>query len=588
MAYALAVSGVAMAAGLGAERALERLGRPTRWVWISAMLLGVLVPAGALLRPPLPAAPLAAGAALGVGDLAFSGVSTLTALPPAPRITLDDVLLGGWGAASLLFALALAWSAASLGRTRRRWRWAVVEGSGAWISERTGPAVVGFLRPSIVLPAWVLEWDPALKRLIIAHEREHVRAGDGRLLLAGLLLLCAAPWNVALWWQWRRLKQAVEVDCDRRVLAGEPDVRRYGRLLLEVAERTRRHALPMAAFAESRSSLERRIRMMTNRQARNRAGWALAVAVSLVGAPVALLALPAPAPVGVDAVRGAVAGWVVSTKAPPEIRKAPLRRHVRAAVVRPATRPSAAVSAWHGDTALLEIAKPVGAVLEVDTVPSSAKVYQVGQLDKEPTLTNRSQVASMLSRYYPRMLQDAGIGGTTVMQFVITPEGTVDESTVKVVSTTHAQFGEASKLVVSKFRFMPGLYKGRPVRVAIQTPITWAPPDQPTVGAPAGASAHISTPALLAVREIVTQRYPDFVGKATGARKVLLVVVHPDARIEHTSLADGYMDPYTLRDSNLAPGVTGDMIDHVDVMTSPDLASIAKDLNSVIWVTLKS
>jgi TonB family protein len=391
----------------------------------------------------------------------------------------------------------------------------------------------------------------------------------------------------------------VETDCDRRVLATAPDVRRYGTLLLEVAERTRRHALPMAAFAESRSSLERRIRMMTNRQARNRVGWALAVALSLAAAPAALLALPAPAPVGVEGVRGAVAGWVGSADTPDEIRDAPLR-HVRVVAARPAIRPTIVpASAWHGDTALLEIAKPAAAARR-DTIPERITIYQVAQLDNKPELRNTNQVMSMLSRYYPRMLQDAGIGGTAMMQYVITPEGTVDPSTIEVVSATHAQFAEASEKVVEQFKFNPGIYHGKPVYVAITMPITWDPPTRQRVEAteyaPGGTAvrphapsgARIPTPALLAIREIVRQRYPDFAGKATGTRKVLLVVVHPDARVEHTSLADGYMDPNTLRESNLIPGVTGDQIDRVDVMTSPDLASIAKDLNSVIWVTLKS
>jgi protein TonB len=108
-------------------------------------------------------------------------------------------------------------------------------------------------------------------------------------------------------------------------------------------------------------------------------------------------------------------------------------------------------------------------------VDSSKFNYEVAQLDEKPDLRNKSQVQSMLSRYYPRMLQDAGIGGTTMMQFVILPDGTVDESTVKVISTTHEQFSEASEKVVNKFKFKPGMYHGKPVRVLIQMPITWQP-----------------------------------------------------------------------------------------------------------------
>lgn len=108
-------------------------------------------------------------------------------------------------------------------------------------------------------------------------------------------------------------------------------------------------------------------------------------------------------------------------------------------------------------------------------VDSSNFAYEVAVLEKVPELTNKSQVQSMLSRYYPRMLQDAGIGGTTVMQFVITAKGDVDEASVKVISTTHEDFAEASTKVVEKFRFRPGRYKGKPVRVLIQMPITWQP-----------------------------------------------------------------------------------------------------------------
>jgi protein TonB len=116
-----------------------------------------------------------------------------------------------------------------------------------------------------------------------------------------------------------------------------------------------------------------------------------------------------------------------------------------------------------------------GGTPTAEPVDSSNFAYEVAVLERKPELKNKSQVASMLSRYYPRMLQDAGIGGQTVMQFVIEKDGTVDPTTVKVVSTSHEQFADASSKVVEKFRFSPGRYKGQPVRVLIQMPITWQP-----------------------------------------------------------------------------------------------------------------
>ena len=36
------------------------------------------------------------------------------------------------------------------------------------------------------------------------------------------------PWNLALWWQLRRLRLAVEMDCDNRVVAALGDPNPYG------------------------------------------------------------------------------------------------------------------------------------------------------------------------------------------------------------------------------------------------------------------------------------------------------------------------------------------------------------------------
>ncbi|UUZ52386.1 hypothetical protein LP419_22985 [Massilia sp. H-1] len=44
-------------------------------------------------------------------------------------------------------------------------------------------------------------------------------ARDPQLLGLALLVLVAMPWNLPMWWQLRRLRHAIEVDCDARVLA---------------------------------------------------------------------------------------------------------------------------------------------------------------------------------------------------------------------------------------------------------------------------------------------------------------------------------------------------------------------------------
>jgi hypothetical protein len=108
----------------------------------------------------------------------------------------------------------------------------------------------------------VLELEPERRRLVIAHEREHVRARDTALLALGAVLLVLMPWNAPIWWQMRRLRGAIEFDCDARVLHGGHDVGRYTTLLVDVGVRRSVPSMAFAALSESKTLLERRIRAM--------------------------------------------------------------------------------------------------------------------------------------------------------------------------------------------------------------------------------------------------------------------------------------------------------------------------------------
>jgi hypothetical protein len=130
---------------------------------------------------------------------------------------------------------------------------------------------------------------------MLAHEREHVRARDPLLLHAATVTVLAMPWNVAAWWLLRRVRLAVELDCDARVLGSGRDARIYGTLLLSVCERRVRGAPLLApALLERTSSLSRRILAMhphRPRFPRARASLCGAAAMALVA-----LACEAPSP----------------------------------------------------------------------------------------------------------------------------------------------------------------------------------------------------------------------------------------------------------------------------------------------------
>jgi TonB-dependent SusC/RagA subfamily outer membrane receptor len=124
---------------------------------------------------------------------------------------------------------------------------------------------VGVLRPEIVVPEWLLARSEGEVRLAIDHEREHVRAGDPGLLFIGSVVTALLPWNPAAWWIFTRLRLAVELDCDRRVISAGAERFAYGTLLLDLAEHRPAHRLMAATgLIGATSHLERRIRVMTH------------------------------------------------------------------------------------------------------------------------------------------------------------------------------------------------------------------------------------------------------------------------------------------------------------------------------------
>ncbi|UUZ46788.1 hypothetical protein LP420_23520 [Massilia sp. B-10] len=73
-----------------------------------------------------------------------------------------------------------------------------------------------------MLPLWLTQSQAQQQALVMAHESSHMAARDPQLLGLALLVLVAMPWNLPMWWQLRRLRHAIEVDCDARVLACLP------------------------------------------------------------------------------------------------------------------------------------------------------------------------------------------------------------------------------------------------------------------------------------------------------------------------------------------------------------------------------
>jgi hypothetical protein len=234
-------------------------------------------------------------------------------------------------------------------RASRSWPTTTMHGARVRVAPHVGPVVIGFLRPEIVVPHWVLERPDDEQRLVVSHELEHVRARDPLFLGLGWLGVILTPWNPAVWYMLSRLRLAIELDCDARVLRRGAAMHAYGSLLLDVAQ----HASPLRtralALADDSSHLQQRILAMQRAPRRfDRSRPLLATVFAFSGifvacqasiprspgrspAPAALEAPSAPAPTEIadrkDSPAPAVANERSSKRidAPDAVRPAPAR-----------------------------------------------------------------------------------------------------------------------------------------------------------------------------------------------------------------------------------------------------------------------
>lgn len=74
---------------------------------------------------------------------------------------------------------------------------------------------------------------------------------------------------------------------------------------------------------------------------------------------------------------------------------------------------------------------------------------------------------------YPRMMQQAGIEGTVLLEFVVDQSGHADGSSVRALDSTHKAFEAPAKEMIEKCLFRPGRVRGQAVKVLVRMPINF-------------------------------------------------------------------------------------------------------------------
>ena len=148
------------------------------------------------------------------------------------------------------------------------------------------PAVIGWLRPVILVPASAFAGlTPQQLEAILAHELAHVRRNDYLVNLLQAVAETLLFYHPAVWWVSRQVRQERESCCDDLAVAVCGDRLGYARALAALEEL--RMPMPRLALGADGGSLLRRIRRLAGVPEKTPVAWiagALALSLLLAGA----------------------------------------------------------------------------------------------------------------------------------------------------------------------------------------------------------------------------------------------------------------------------------------------------------------
>ncbi|THD52090.1 M56 family metallopeptidase [Phenylobacterium sp.] len=314
------------------------------WSLVALAVAAMLAPARKVWLPH-PDAGVGRAAGPDVLFVAHPGFAPSLRLGGAPDLSTGLGLL--WIAGGLTALLWLAWSQVRFDRAVR--------------VGRAGPAVVGVVRPRIVVPDdFAQRYSPSEQQVVLAHESTHIRRHDSRINALMAFVRCASWFNPAIHLMAHFLRIDQEFACDAQVMARHPRARRtYGQAMLKTQLSNR--PLPLGCYwpAQAAHPLVERVRLLS----RPRLG--------VMGRSLGLVL------VGLVTLGGATTVWatrpaqVVLVAAPQAPTSAPSAPAAQADLqTRPASRAPLAAQTSQASAAVAE--PPADAVTEVTDDPQQA------------------------------------------------------------------------------------------------------------------------------------------------------------------------------------------------------------------------
>lgn len=268
IAMLLKCSLMLMAAGLTA-RCLLRTASQQRLVWLLAFGSVLAIPVGDVLLPQWHV-PLA--------RLQHPWLSQLVAFGPA------ELPAAGW-----IFILWMTGALWALARVANDWRAAcgvltrstvltpdvlpasvrAVLGRDAntpirlaWTDELATAAVIGWRRPTILLPQAARSWGADMLRAALVHEMEHIRQNDWLVMLVERAAVALFWPHPLVWVAQRAAVTAREIAADDAVIRANVSPSRYARQLLDLSQAARAGAPVRLAVGLGRSSMVPRVRAL--------------------------------------------------------------------------------------------------------------------------------------------------------------------------------------------------------------------------------------------------------------------------------------------------------------------------------------